>query len=223
MAEGAREPRSSDASSFAVLLKNNYTQTRQLGRLISGLAIAGFGVGLLGLALAAVAMLSKPQPSYFAVSPSLSVIQLTPLSEPYISKQGLLDWTSASVAKTLALDFSHYREQLNDVMPDYTPEGYKQIVAQLESSGTLGMIKSQRVVTSAVPTAAPVIVAEGVVGGSYTWKIQFPLVVSYETSGNSSNRQNLIATVMVTRVPTVYNPRGVAISQLNLSQSNGPQ
>lgn len=225
MGNNAKEARqqTDSATSFAVLLKNNFVQQRDLSRRISSLAVAGFGVGLLGLALAAVSVLSKPQPSYFAVSPTLSVIQLTPLSEPYISKQGLLDWTAESVSKTLALDFAHYREQLNEVMPDYTPDGYKQVVAQLEDSGTLKMIKTQRVVTSAIPTAAPVIVAAGVLNGVYAWKIQFPLVVSYETSGNSSNRQSLVATVTVTRVPTVYNPRGVAIAQLNLLQANGQQ
>ena len=207
--------------SFAVLLKNNFIQQRDLGRRISTLAVVGFGVGLLGMALAVVAVLSKPQPSYFAVSPTLSVIRLTPLSEPYISQQGLLDWTADAVCKTLALDFAHYRAQLDAVLSDYTPDGYKQVISQLESSGTLNMIKTQRIVTTAVPTAAPVIVSSGVLNGAYAWKIQFPLLVSYETSGNSSNRQSLVATVLVTRVPTVYNPRGVAIAQLTLLQSNG--
>ena len=204
----------------SVVLMNESDRQRDVSRRLTMIAAIASGTGLLGIAVAAAVFVWQPLPSYFAVTPSLSVIKMTPLSQPFISQQGLLDWTSEAVCSTLSLDFLHYREQLNASMSNYTPTAFQQILSTLQSSGTLKMIKTQRVVTSAIPTAAPVIVNQGLVNGMYAWKIQFPLVVSYETSGNSSNRQSLIATVMVTRVSTAYNPRGVAIEQINLLENN---
>lgn len=203
--------------------RENYQKARDVGATLSHAMMMLAGATLLSVVCAAAAIVWRPSPGYFAVTPDLRVMKLPKLSEPFISQQGLLDWTSEVVTQTLALDFRHYHSQLNAVANDYTPNALNQVISALKSSGTLAMIRSQRIVTSAIPTQAPVIVNSGLMNGAYTWRIQFPLLVSYETSGSSGNKQSLIANVLVQRVSTLYNPRGVAIRQLVIQQGTASQ
>ena len=59
-------------------------------------------------------------------------------------------------------------------------------------------------------TQAPVIKASGVVRGRYTWVIQMPMVVTYQSS-NASNSVNLLVTLTVERVSLLDSPRGVGV------------
>ena len=80
------------------------------------------------------------------------------------------------------------------------------------------MIRDKRLSVSAVVTRAPVIIASGLVGGKATWKIEFPLTVSYESSQGVESTQKLMATVLVARASTVTTPRGVVIQQIVLKR-----
>ena len=80
------------------------------------------------------------------------------------------------------------------------------------------MIREKRLSVSAVVTRAPVISASGLVGGRATWKVEFPLVVSYESSQGVESTQRLMATVLVARASTLTTPRGVVIQQVVLKR-----
>ncbi|NNM65722.1 MAG: DotI/IcmL/TraM family protein [Burkholderiales bacterium] len=219
-AQTGRPQKGVQVRSEAVRLGDQLSASRDVARrLATGIALAA-GVGLLGLSAAIVTVLWRPKGQYFGLTPSLQVVKMVPMSEPFISEQGLLDWTSESVCKTLGLDFVHWRDELLAVQSDYTPQAFAQVEGQLESSGTLDMVRKERILMSAVPSAPPVIIAEGVAAGHYTWRIQFPVIVSYETTGGQPTKQTLVATATVVRVPTEFNPRGVAIEQINLLQGS---
>lgn len=82
------------------------------------------------------------------------------------------------------------------------------------------MIKDKRLSVSSAITAAPVIVSSGLLDGKMTWRIEFPLVMSYESSQGVESTQNLMATVLVRRANTVKTPRGVAIHQIVLKRNS---
>ena len=211
------------AASAAVSLKNEADAGRALSRRLAAASIVGAGAALLGIAVAAATFVWRPAPVYYSVTPDLRVIKMTPLQEPYISDQGLLDWTSAVVCQTLRLDFLRFREELTSVEGDYTPAAFRQVVGMLQSSGQLDMIRHQRLLMSAIPEAPPVIESEGELAGRYAWKISFPILVSYEGSGTASSKVKMVATALVVRVPTTFNPRGVAIQQVNVVAQGGAQ
>ena len=83
---------------------------------------------------------------------------------------------------------------------------------------TICMIQEKRLSVSAVVTRAPVISASGLVGGKATWKVEFPLVISYESSQGVESTQRLMATVLVCRASTAITPRGVVIQQVVLKR-----
>jgi intracellular multiplication protein IcmL len=175
---------------------------------------------LAAVAVIAFLVLTRPTPRYFAATPDLRLAPLVPLDKPVLTQQGLLNWVSETITNAVSLDFLEWRDKLSRVRENFEDEAFKSFLASLQSSGVLDMIKDKRLSVSAVVTRAPVIIASGLIGGKATWKIEFPLVVSYESSQGVESTQHLMATVLVCRASTVTTPRGVVIQQVVLKRNS---
>ncbi|MHB8408955.1 MAG: DotI/IcmL family type IV secretion protein [Acidiferrobacterales bacterium] len=163
-------------------------------------------------------LLDRPTPVYFMSSPNGRLVPLTPLNHPVMTRTALLDWAGRVVAQTLSIDFANYRQELLAVRGNYTEAAYNQVIDALMKSGNLKMILANRLSVSASVTQAPILAAHGFIGKVDAWKVQFPVTVSYESSSGVGNTQNLLATVLIERVPQTRHPRGIAIAQLVLAQ-----
>jgi intracellular multiplication protein IcmL len=172
------------------------------------------------VAVIALLVLTRPTPRYFAATPDLRLAPLVPLDKPVLTQQGLLNWVSETITNAVSLDFLEWRDKLSRVRENFEDEAFKSFLASLNSSGILDMIRDKRLSVSAVVTRAPVIIASGLIGGKATWKIEFPLVVSYESSQGVESTQHLLATVLVCRASTVTSPRGVVIQQVVLKRDS---
>ena len=163
-------------------------------------------------------IVKQPTPRYFAATPDLRLAPLVPLDKPLLTQQGLLNWVTETICNAVSLDFLEWREKLSNTRENFEDAAFKSFLASLESSGILDMIQEKRLSVSAVVTRAPVISASGLVGGKSTWKVEFPLVVSYESSQGVESTQRLMATVLVCRASTAITPRGVVIQQVVLKR-----
>jgi intracellular multiplication protein IcmL len=175
---------------------------------------------LAAVAVIAFLVLTRPTPRYFAATPDLRLAPLIPLDRPVLTQQGLLNWVSETITNAVSLDFLEWRDKLSRVRENFEDEAFKSFLSSLQSSGILDMIRDKRLSVSAVVTRAPVIIATGLVGGKATWKVEFPLVVSYESSQGVESTQHLLATVLVCRASTVTSPRGVVIQQVVLKRDS---
>jgi intracellular multiplication protein IcmL len=185
-------------------------------KLATGLVLALIAA----VAVIAALVLTRPTPRYFAATPDLRLAPLIPLDKPVLTQQGLLNWVAETISNAVSLDFLEWREKLTRTREHFEEEAFASFLASLQSSGVLDMIRDKRLSVSASVTRAPVIIASGLVGGKATWKIEFPLVVSYESSQGVESAQNLMATVLVCRASTVTSPRGVVIQQVILKRSS---
>ena len=172
------------------------------------------------IAVVVLLILKQPTPRYFAATPDLRLAPLIPLDKHVLTQQGLLNWVAETISSAVSLDFLEWREKLSSTRENFEEAAYKSFLASLQSSGVLDMIKEKRLSVSAVVTRAPVISASGLVGGKATWKVEFPLVVSYESSQGVESTQRLMATVLVCRASTVTTPRGVVIQQVVLKRDS---
>ena len=170
------------------------------------------------LGVAAILLLNQPKPQYFAATPDLRLAPMVPLDQPLLTQNGLLTWVSDTITGAMSLNFLEWREKLESIRPHFDDAAYKSFLASLQSSGVLDMIRDKRLSASAVATRAPVIIASGLVGGKATWKVEFPLIVSYESSQGVESTQKLLATVLVCRASTAKTPRGVVIQQVVLKR-----
>lgn len=163
-------------------------------------------------------LFNKPAPKYFAATSDLRLAPIIPLDQPVLTQQGLLNWVSETIANAVSLDFLEWRDQLSKAREHFDEEAYKSFLSSLTNSGVLSMIRDKRLSVSAVITRAPVIIASGVIGGKMTWRVEFPLVVSYESSQGVESSQKLLATVLIRRASTLTTPRGVVIQQIVLKR-----
>ena len=184
-------------------------------------AVTGMVILSIILVIAIIALyLNQPKPQYFAATPDLRLAPLTPLDQPVLTQQGLLTWTTDTVTGAMSLDFLDWRKKLENIRPHFENDAFTSFLDSLKSSGILDMIREKRLSASSIATRAPVIIASGLIGGRATWRIEFPLIVSYESSHGIESTQKLIATVLVARASTVTTPRGMVIQQVVLKRDS---
>ena len=161
---------------------------------------------------------TRPTPVFFAATPDLRLAPMVPLDKPVLTQQGLLNWATETVTNAVSLDFLEWRKKLTAAREHFSEGAYKSFLESLQSSGILSMIQEKRLSASAVVTQAPVIVASGMLDGKASWKIEFPIIISYESSQGVESTQKLLAVVLVRRASTVRSPRGVVVEQVVLKR-----
>lgn len=186
-------------------------------KILGLLLIAIFTAAVLGVSLAYL-LIHPPAPKYFATDSQGRLVPIIPLDQPNLSSAAVSQWVNLAVVSSFTFDFVNYRTQLEAVSPYYTPEAWQNFLEELKSSGNLSTVISNRMVVSAVATGAPVITREGYIDKVYAWRIRMPLLITYQ--GTQVTQQNVMASVLVVRVSTLTNPKGIAIAQLVLTQTN---
>ena len=158
-------------------------------------------------------MLSHPpEPKYFATSINGRITPLVALNMPNQADSAILQWSNQAAIAAFTYNFVNYRTELVAASGFFTAEGWEQFVNALGSSNNLDAIKAKKLVVSAVATSSPVILQKGVLNGRYSWRIQMPILVTYQSASEFS-QQNLNVTMLVTRVDTLNSPRGIGIAQ----------
>lgn len=197
-----------DESLELVRLRNNFYRDnyrRVVGALLILLII---NITLVGMIFYQI--VNRPEPKYFATSADGRITQLYPLDMPMIAPAELLQWASRAAVAAYNFNFVNYREALQDLQNNFTADGWKSYEDALKSSRLLETTIAKKLVVSAVPTATPVILDQAVVNGRYAWKVQQPLLVTYQ-SPNEQTQQPVIVTMAISRVPTVDMPKGIAV------------
>ncbi len=141
--------------------------------------------------------------------------EVQPLDEPVMSDADLTTWTANSVVAAFSLDFRHFPKQMADAAQHFSVRGWNNYGAAFITSGNFDKLKQARLVMSAVPERAPIIHNRGLIGNTFEFEVQFPLLVTYENE-NSTMNQHLMVTVRVVRTPDPMHPDGIMIDQINL-------
>ena len=201
-------PTTADRDSLMILLR----------RLIMALFCTG---GALLAAIAAIILLVaiRPQPQYFAFTPSLKLIRMDPLDRPVVPPAAVLQWSTTTAMRTLNFGYTNYRQVLTRIQDRYTKQAYTQLIGSLK--GTFSVVASKNLDIVASPVSAPVIVKTGVIGGRFAWLVQFRCVESFEPRGVVST-QHLIVNMTVMRVPAYINPRQIVVAQIEIGLDNTP-
>lgn len=159
----------------------------------------------------------RPTPQYFATTSDGKLIRLYPLSAPVVSTAELLQWATVAATSANTFNFANYRKELQEASRFFTPSGWKEYQKELKGSRNLETVLAKKLTVSAVATGAPIILDQGVVLGKYKWKIQLPILITYESSSTKIS-QPLVVNMLVTRVSTLDTPQGVAIDAFYMSE-----
>ena len=157
---------------------------------------------------------SQPEPRYFAARENGGILPLVPVSVPFLSDGEVTHFAVEAVTRALTMDFANWRHDLGSVS-DYfeRPAGWHSFLDALNESGMLSYIREHRLVSTAVANGAVVVKAGLDAHKRHAWAIQIPLTITYE-SASEIRRDNLIADVDVSRLPTWEVPKAVGITRI---------
>ncbi len=168
--------------------------------------------GILGYTL-----YNRPKPEYFATTKEGKVLRLYPLSNPVVSTAELLQWAATAATASYTFNFVNYRKELQSASEYFTPSGWKVFQDALKASRNLETVINKKLTVNAVATGAPIIIDQGVIGGKYKWKVQLPILITYE-SANTKITQPTIVTMIISRVSTLETVKGIAIDAFYMSE-----
>lgn len=155
---------------------------------------------------------NPPMPKYFATTTDGRIMPLVPLDRPNLSSAALLQWANTAAIAVYSYNFVNYRQALQGASQYFTPDGWRGFMSALEATTNLNAVIDKKLIVSAVATGAPVILEQGVVLGTYTWRVQLPMLVTYQSASQFS-QQNLVVTMLITRISTLDSPLGIGIAQ----------
>lgn len=157
-------------------------------------------------------LLHPPKPKYFATSINGRITPLFALDEPNQSDSAVLQWANQAAIAAFTYNFVNYRTELQASSGFFTSAGWTQFLRALEDSNNLDAVKAKKLIVSAVATSAPIILQKGVLNGRYSWRIQMPILVTYQSASEFSQQRNVV-TMLITRISTLNSPRGIGIAQ----------
>ena len=165
-------------------------------------------------------ILHPPAPKYFATSINGRITPLFPLNEPNQSDSAVLQWANQAAIAAFTYNFVNYRTELQASSGFFTSDGWDQFLTALQQSNNLDAVKAKKLIVSAVATRAPIILQKGILNGKYAWRVQMPILVTYQSASEFS-QQNNVVTMLITRVSTLNSPRGIGISQFVVGPASG--
>ncbi len=199
-----------DDALTAVTLRNEFYRDGQ--RRVMIILLFSIAVNLVMAALLGYLLTHPPAPKYFATSINGRITPLYALNEPNQSDSAVLQWTNQAAIAAFTYNFVNYRTELQASSEFFTSSGWTQFLNALQASNNLEAVKAKKLIVSAVATSAPIILQKGVLNGRYSWRIQMPLLVTYQSASEFSQQRNVV-TILVTRISTLNSPRGIGIAQ----------
>lgn len=205
----AQKPNAGEDALIAISARNEFYRDNYRKVLIAlNLAI----VCLVILIIAAIYIINNPpKPKYFATYADGKIVPLIPLNQPNVSQASLLQWANTALIAVNTYDFFNYRDALQKASEYFTSDGWQAYLAQLKSSRNLNAVLEKKLVVSAVATQAPVVVREGLLDGIYSWTVQIPILVTYQSASEYS-QQSLFVTLLIKRISTLTSPNGIGIA-----------
>lgn len=194
----------------AVTIRNNFYRDGQR-KMIVVLLVSMLANLILAFMLAYI-ITHPPAPKYFATSINGRITPLFALNEPNQSDSAVLQWANQAAIAAFTYNFVNYRTELQAASGFFTADGWSQFLNALQDSNNLDAVKAKKLVVSAVATRAPIILQKGILNSSYSWRVQMPILVTYQSASEFS-QQNNVVTMLITRVSTLNSPRGIGIAQ----------
>ncbi len=202
----------------SVTLRNDFYKDGQ--RKIIIILLVSLAANLVQGFLLTYIIMNPPAPKYFATTINGRITPLFALNEPNQSDSAVLQWANQAAIATYTYNFVNYRTELQASSGFFTSEGWNQFLTALQQSNNLDAVKAKKLIVSAVATRAPIILQKGILNGRYSWRVQMPVLVTYQ-SASEFTQQNNVVTMLITRISTLNSPRGIGISQFVVGPASG--
>ena len=142
--------------------------------------------------------------------------RITPVyatDKPVWSESDVRQFGADTISRVFTLDFVHYKDQMTAAAVDFSSEGFVGYNQALTTgSNILALIKDKRM--NLTNTVEPgVITRRGVVGGRYTWELQYPVMLKLQGQNSSTPPLRYIFTLRIQQADPRIKPRGLEVTQ----------
>lgn len=165
-------------------------------------------------------VIKQPTPRSYSLYPSGNSRSLVILSMPILSPSKLLQWAHKVAIEAYTYNFVNYNESLSELESYFTEEGWDYFKNALELSGSVNEVVKKKLIVSAVSIGAPVVLERAIIGGKFSWKVQVPLLISYQ-SPNEQIQKPIVVMMIISRVPTNKYPNGIAVASFIVTGGRG--
>lgn len=162
---------------------------------------------------------SRPPMRFIAIDSKLGVTYLPYMRSPFIDAKGLEGWVENTMMNAIGVSYANYNSKIDSLYDDFYPAAFGSFKSALSSSKLFSTLIKYRYSVLATPIAPALIKGYGVFNGQPTWVIQFPALITLIGANgvSTNNREKVLFTVTVKRVPLNINPRGVVIYDVAMS------
>lgn len=179
-------------------------------KLFIGLVVAMFLTVVLTVVLL-LQLYYRPVPPFVAFVSNKQQMVLKSFDEPNLLSSTLTKWASKAVVTAYTYDFYNYERQLEMARPYFTEAGWESYRSSIQ--GLINTITQNKLFVNGIVFGPPVIANQGPLAGfSRAWRIQLPFLVTYQ-GAESAKTATFLVTIMVVKIPTNENPKGIAIDQ----------
>lgn len=151
-----------------------------------------------------------PQDSYYAVSPGGTQRRLVGLSLPNVNRDAILRWAAAAATEVMTFGFHDIDERMSRARRLFSDEGWRSFSEGLLRARMLKAMLANQHIMTAIPTATPSILAEGIFNGDYSWIIEVPTILTVRAGSETRIIRTRLRLVII-RLPTQSNPMGIGI------------
>lgn len=155
---------------------------------------------------------------YYASTTTGEVIGLDALSTPVVTTEFIQQWAQTVARKAYTLNFLSYQQQLQDVRPYFSADGWSAFQAALAKVGLIDKIQQEKLYLSAVANGPVVVLNRYLSHGAYSWDVQLPMLVLYSSS-SMQVKQQIYVGMTIKRVPELGTPQGIAVTQFVMGGS----
>ena len=150
-------------------------------------------------------------PKYFVATADGSILSEPPLTQPELSDNEIIQWSKNSVQRLFSLDYVHWRQQLQDASSLFFKGGpWDDFLQKLKATNNLKTLTVEKMVSMVQITSFPKIIAKGVAGGRYWWKVELNLNIVFE-SDTKTIQMPFQVELAIGRVHLREYPSGVAL------------
>lgn len=173
---------------------------------------------IIGLMIAIFWRIRNPEePRYFQIQVEQGKKQFIPLqalNSRLFSRQDLLMWVQEVVGNIYTFNAVTYKQKFDYMLAnDFTSNGASSFRQTLDDSQLLKQVITQQLNLTGLVSGQPVILQQGPLMGQYTWKVQMPVLLTFENANQMATKR-IIVTVLIVNVPTQESPQAIAIQEL---------
>jgi len=129
-----------------------------------------------------------------------------------VQETSIIAWANEAAISAYTYNFASYQKDFQKTSAYFTPKAWREFLSALKHSGNLETVIKKKLVISAVTTNKSHILEEGVKEGTYTWVVQVPLEVQYQSAFHNQKHPVLV-TMTIERTPPHNGNKYLGITQ----------